>query len=165
MEKLRRWADTLSVWGERIGVAGIIVMVGVTTADVIGSKIFNLPVPGSTEIVSLAQVATIAFAVAATQRKRGHISVEMFVHRLSPRLQAAIRVVISMAGFMLFVLLIWGGIEFGHSLREAKEVSATVQIPFFPFAYAFSLAMVPVAAMMICDTMDSFKEVIALWNR
>jgi hypothetical protein len=49
------------------------------------------------------------------------------------------------------------GLEYWNS----QEVSATILIPFYPFAYAFALAMVPVAVMLLCDLIDAMREVIA----
>ena len=161
MQFLSQWANRLSVWGEWIGVTGIMVMVAVTCADVVGAKLFNLPVPGCTEVVSLVQVATIVFAVAATQRHGGHISVEMFVDTLQVRTRALIRLLTSLLGLLLFVLLIVEGIGLGNEYLEAGEVTATVQIPFYPFAYAFSVAVVPIAIMMLVDVIGSIKEALS----
>ena len=160
MESVRKWTARLSAWSEWIGVAGIIVMVVVICADVLGAKLFLLPVPGSTEIVELAQVATIAFAVAATQLHKGHISVEMFYLKMPPRAQALIRAVTSCLGLILFVVLAYQGIKLGNSFRAANEVTATVQIPFYPFAYGFALAMVPVVLMLLIDLIDALRELL-----
>lgn len=161
MQFIRQWADRLSTWGEWIGVGGAIIMVVVTCADVLGAKLFMLPVPGSTEIISLAQVATIVFAVAATQRHKGHISVEMFVAKMKPRIRALTRAFTSCLGLTLFALLIFEGVRLGNEYLEAGEVTATVLIPFYPFAYMFSLALFPVAVMLLVDTVDAVKEAVA----
>jgi TRAP-type C4-dicarboxylate transport system permease small subunit len=160
MQSFRKWTDRLSTWSEWIGVAGVIVMVVVTCADVLGAKLFLLPVPGSTEIVSLAQLATIVFAIAATQRHKGHISVEMFYLKMPPRAQALTRVVTTCLGLFLFLILLYQGIELGNSFRAANEVTATVQIPFYPFAYGFALAMVPVALLLFIDLIDALRELL-----
>jgi TRAP-type C4-dicarboxylate transport system permease small subunit len=164
MHRLRQWAESMSLWGETAGVVGIMVMVVVNCSDVLGAKLFLQPVPGSTEIVSLAQVATIAFAVAATQRLRGHISVEMFVLRMSSRLRAAIKAFTSALCLLLFCLIIWESMLLGHSYYRAGEVTATVLIPLYLFAYAFGLAMVPMALMMFCDVVDALKETFSEWT-
>jgi TRAP-type C4-dicarboxylate transport system permease small subunit len=160
MESVRKWTARLSAWSEWIGVAGIIVMVVVICADVLGAKLFLLPVPGSTEIVELAQVATIAFAVAATQRHKGHISVEMFYLKMPPRAQALTKSVTSCLGLILFLSLAYQSIRLGNSFRTANEVTATVQIPFYPFAYGFALAMVPVVLMLLIDLIDALRELL-----
>jgi TRAP-type C4-dicarboxylate transport system permease small subunit len=161
MRLINQWALKLSTWGEWIGTFGIMVMVITTCADILGAKLLNKPVAGSTEIVSLVQLATLVFAVASTQRYRGHISVEMFVDKMPSRVRAATKVLISMLGLLLFLLLIYEGIHLGNFYFSSGEATATAQIPLFPFAYAFTIAMVPIAMMMSVDLSEAIKEVIA----
>jgi TRAP-type C4-dicarboxylate transport system permease small subunit len=158
MQLLSQWATRLSIWGEWIGVGSIIIMVVVTCTDVLGAKLFTTPVPGSTEIISLVQMAAIVFAVAATQRHEGHISVEMFVAKMSSRLRSLIKALTSLIGLILFSLLIFEGIRLGNEYLESGEVTATVLIPYYPFAYAFSLALIPVALMLLVDFIDAIKK-------
>ena len=160
IEYAQQWAARLSTWCEWVGVAGVIVMVAVTCADVLGAKLFMLPVPGSTEIVSLAQVATIVFAVATTQRHKGHISVEMFYAKMRPFIQTLVRAVTSCFGLILFLTLFYQSIRLGNGFLEANEVTATVQIPFYPFAYAFALALVPVVLLILIDLVNALKELL-----
>ena len=158
MQIIRQWANRLSDWGEWIGVVGISLMVLLTCVDVVGAKLFLLPVPGCIEIVSLLQVATIVFAVAATQREGGHISVEMFVNTFPPKIRSLVKALISLLGLVLFVLLIYEGIGLGNEYLDAGEVTATAQVPFYPFAYAFSIALIPIAIMMLVDFVDAIME-------
>ena len=162
MQIIRQWANRLSDWGEWIGVAGIILMISITCVDVVGAKIFLMPVPGAIEIISLVQVATIVFAVAATQRHGGHISVEMFVDKFHPRVKSLVKAFTSLLGLILFVMLIYEGIILGNGYREAGEITATAQWPFYPFAYAFSVALFPIAIMMLVDVIGALKEALSL---
>ena len=161
MQRVYQWAIRLSELGEWIGVAGSIIMVVVTCADVLGAKLFMAPVPGSTEIISLIQVAAIVFAVAATQRHKGHISVEMFVATLRPRARSLAKAFTSGLGAIVFALLIYESVRLGNEYLEAGEVTATVQIPFYPFAYAFSVALFPVAVMLVVDCLTALKEALS----
>ncbi len=160
MQLVSLWTTRLSIWGEWIGVTGILLMVVVTCADVLGAKLFTTPVPGSTEIISLVQMAAIVFAVAATQREKGHISVEMFVIKMKPRLRWLIKALTSLLGLILFSQIIIEGVRLGNRYLEAGEVTATVQIPYYPFAYAFSLAMFPVAIMLLVDLIEASKKAL-----
>ncbi len=161
MEKLRRLSHLMSTCGEVIGVLGILVMVAVSCLDVLGAKLFNRPVPGSIEIISLAQMTTIIFAVAITQRSRGHISVAMFVVRLPSRVQSMIRAFTSLLCTFLFGLIVYESVCIGNEYREAGAVTATVLIPFYPFAYGIGLALTPVLIMFFCDLLDALQEVFA----
>lgn len=161
MQLIRDWANRLSGWSEWAGVIGVIIMVLVTCVDVIGAKLFLLPVPGYIEVVSLVQVVTIAFAVAVTQRHGGHISVEMFVTSFPPRIRAMVKALVSLLGLIIFVLLVYGGIGLGNEYLESGEITATAQLPFFPFAYAFAIALIPIAMMMLVDFFVAVKEALS----
>jgi TRAP-type C4-dicarboxylate transport system permease small subunit len=158
---LKEWARRLSDVGEWIGIIGIILMVGVTCLDVIGAKLFLLPVPGAIEIVSLLQVAALVFAVAATQRRGGHISVEMFVDSFPKTIRHLTKALVSLCCLVLFTLLIYEGVGLGNEYLEAGEVTASAQIPFYPFAYLFSFALIPVFIMLLIDCIEAVKEAVS----
>ena len=40
-------------------------------------------------------------------------------------------------------------------------MTATVQVPFYPFAYAFSIALLPIAMMMLVYLIDALKEALS----
>lgn len=161
MQTIREWANRLSLWGEWVSVVGVIIMVAITCIDVIGAKLFLLPVPGYIEVVSLIQVATVVFAVAATQRYGGHISVEMFVLKFPRKIRAIVKALVALLCLVIFVLLIYEGIGLGNEYREAGEVTATVKLPFYPFAYAFSVALIPIVMMMLADFIVAIKEALS----
>lgn len=158
MQRFSRWANRLSFAGEMVGVLGIWVMTLVTCVDVIGAKVFNMPVPGSTEVISLAQVITIVFAVATTYLHKGHISVEMFITRRRPAVKSAIRSFVTFLGLVLFLLLIYEGVRLGNEYAASQEVTATIQLPFYPFAYGFAMALVPIAMLLAVEFFQSMKE-------
>lgn len=161
MRFLKEWAKRLGDLGEWIGVIGVILMVGITCVDVIGAKIFLRPVPGAIEMISLLQVAAIVFAVAATQRRGGHISVEMFVDSFPKGVRLWTKALVSLCSLVLFTLLIYEGVGLGNEYLEAGEVTATAQIPFYPFAYLFSIALIPVFIMLLIDFIEAVKEAVS----
>jgi len=156
----KEWAKRLSDLGEWIGVIGVILMVGITCVDVIGAKIFLLPVPGAIEIISLLQVAAIVCAVAATQHRGGHISVEMFVDSFPRAAKHWTKALVSLCCLVIFTLLIYEGVGLGNEYLEAGEVTATAQIPFYPFAYLFSIALIPIFIMLLIDFIEAVKEAV-----
>ena len=159
MQRLKTLASSLSNIFEYIAVAGIMAMVLVNCADVLGSKLFSWPVPGSTELVSLIQLTTIAFALGATQKIRGHINVEMFISRLTHRKKAITMAFTSLLECIIFGLLIYESVHYGYSLQLAKEVSGTIKIPIYPFAYVLALCLCPVLLLVFFDHIASLKEV------
>lgn len=151
IERLERLARSLSRWVNWVAGAGVVVMLGLIVADIIGIKFFKHPVPGAIEMVGFLGVVVTAFAIAFTQVRRGHIQVEFFVMLLPKRAHAGVTALVSLLGAALFGLLAWQSYKFGHTLQLAGEVSMTHQIPFYPFVYAIALACLPVCLVLLVD--------------
>src|SRR4030066_266885 len=90
IDRLERFANSFSKWLNWVAGIGLVGMLGLIVADIIGIKIFKHPIPGAIEVVAFFGVVVTAFAIAYTQVLRGHIKVEFFVMRLPTRVQAII---------------------------------------------------------------------------
>jgi TRAP-type C4-dicarboxylate transport system permease small subunit len=62
--KYRGSIHTVSLWFERAGLVAMAAMGLTTLVDVVGSKFFHLPLPGSTEIIGVVQILAIAGGLA-----------------------------------------------------------------------------------------------------
>jgi TRAP-type C4-dicarboxylate transport system permease small subunit len=111
---------------------------------VIGAKIFLRPVPGSLDIVMQAQLVAVAFSMAATLMVGRHIRVTFLLPYLPGRLKVVVEVIIQVFCFLLFALIVWRLGVYGYSLQKGGEVSSTVRIPLYPFAYGIAIASLPV---------------------
>ena len=159
MKRLYKFASNLCVIGEFIAVAGVMTMVLITCTDVLGTKLFTKPVPGATELICLIQLATLSFIFGATQKARGHINVEMFVNRLNPVKQSVVRAFTVLLEGIVFVLLIYEAMSYGYSLQTVGEVTGTIKIPFYPFAYLLGVCLIPALLLTIFDFITLIKEI------
>ena len=160
MDKFEKWAKLVShsiVW---IGGAGVVIMLGLTVADIIGIKVFNSPVPGGIEIVGFLGVIITAFGMAYTEAEHGNIQVEFFISRLPRRIGAVCAAFVSVLGFVLFALLAWQSVKYGISLQQSGEVSMTSRIPFYPFVYAIAFCCIPVCFILLVKIMKNIKKVV-----
>jgi TRAP-type C4-dicarboxylate transport system permease small subunit len=160
LKKLERINHSVSVLFERIGIVGLLVMLGVTCIDVIGTKCFLSPIPGAIDIVMLSQVVAIAFAMTFAQILGRHVRVEFFVSKLSASTQAVIDSVIYLFLFSLFTLIVWRIYVLGHSLQIAGEVSATLFMPLYPFVYGIALASIPMCLVFFFEFLNSLTRVL-----
>ena len=102
VRRLERFANSFSRWLNWVAGVGLVAMVSLTVADIIGMKLFKQPIPGAIEMVGFLGVVVTAFAIAYTLVLRGHIQVEFFVMRMPGHVQAAITAFISLLGMALF---------------------------------------------------------------
>jgi TRAP-type C4-dicarboxylate transport system permease small subunit len=173
IERLERFAHSASHWVNWVAGVGVVAMLGLTVADIIGIKgaqvfaqtgikffEFFQPVPGGIEMVAFLGVVVTGFAIAFTQVRRGHIQVEFFVMRMPEHVKASVIALVSLLGLALFGLLAWQSYEFGHALQVAGEVSMTQRIPFYPFVYALAFCCIPMCLLLVTDFLKSIMKVV-----
>jgi TRAP-type C4-dicarboxylate transport system permease small subunit len=158
LDKIERYNRRLSNWFEWLAFLGLLVMMVVTCVDVVGAKIFRWPLPGSIEIVQLAQTVAIAFGASMALILGRHIRVEFFVKVLPRRLAAVINSIILLLGLGLFMVLVWRLTELGYLVQTSGDYSETIHIPYYPFAYGIALACIPVCVVFFLEFLKSLKK-------
>ena len=161
LEKFNRFNETISGWAESIAFGAVLFMVALTCIDVLGAKLFRLPVPGSLDMMMLAQLIAISFAGAMTLIRNRHVSVDFLVMMLPRRVRAAVDCVVQLLCLCLFVLIVWRLFEHGYHLQTGGEQTPTIQIPIAPFSYAASLAILPMCLVFAQRLLHSILEVMS----
>ena len=148
---------SLGIWFERIAIAGIVVMIIGTMVDVLGSKIFHWPLPAGTEVVYLGQIIAIAGALAISKVDGRHVRIELIDKLRQPAL-GIIHAIVALFSLAFFVVLIWQSFSYAQSLRVNHEVTATAQIPIYPFAIWLAVCCLPVVLILFKDFITSLLE-------
>ena len=94
IEQFNRFNAKINYGIEWIGIIAFVLMMLLTTADVIGSKFFLSPIPGSLDMMMLAQLVAISFALGASYIADRHVEVEFFVPLLPRVLQRLVAIII-----------------------------------------------------------------------
>lgn len=153
--KFERFNAAVCAGAEVLGIAAAVFMIALTCADVLGAKLLLRPVPGSLDMMMLAQLLAVTFAASAALLKRRHIAVDFFVERLPRRARAVLDGAVSFACLALFAVVAWRLLAHGVELQASREVTATAAIPLAPFAYAAALAMVPMCLVLAQQCLGS----------
>jgi TRAP-type C4-dicarboxylate transport system permease small subunit len=158
LDKFVKFNDQVSRWFEWLSIAAMLLVVAITCIDVVGAKIFRWRLLGAIDIVMLAQLVTIAFAAGITLLKGRHIRVEFFMKLLPLRAQQIIDSLVLLLLLALFSFIIWHVVVLGHSFQTSGEYSATIHIPYYPFAYGIALACVPVWLILLVQFIQMLKK-------
>ena len=159
LEKFERFNRTISGWVEWIGLFALLLMMILTCVDVVGAKVFRAPVFGTIDIVMIAQLIAISFAIAMALILGRHVQVEFFVPLLPKRVRHIVDCFVHFLGFALFVLIVWRLFVYGYSLQTGGEESMTARIPLHPFAYGAAVACIPVCLVFLHRLIDSIIKV------
>ena len=160
LEKFDRLNQKISYGVEWIGLAGLLLMMFITCIDVIGAKVFKTPVPGALDIVMISQLLAVAFAVAASLILGRHVEVEFFVPLLPKTLQLIIDSFVCLCCLLLFAVISWRLFAYGYSMQTGNEVSPTIRIPLFGFAYGAAASCIPVCLVYLHRFIRSILRIV-----
>jgi TRAP-type C4-dicarboxylate transport system permease small subunit len=110
-------------------------------ADVVGRGIFNSPVQGTPEIVSISIVIICYLQAAYAIRSGGMLRVDAFVSVLPDRVRNALEVVGALLGAAFFALILWGAYEpalYAWSSNEFEGEGA-LRVPVWPARFIIIL--------------------------
>lgn len=144
-----------------VGLVGMLLLI---VADIIGIKILSRPVPGGIEIVSFLAVVTIGGAVAYTQVVHGHVAVDFIVEKFPRRARLVIDMVMIFFSICLLALLSYYSFKYAGRLRDTGEVSMTQKIPFYPFVYGMAVCFVVTLLALIVQFAKSIAKAVDKWT-
>jgi TRAP-type C4-dicarboxylate transport system permease small subunit len=121
-----------------------------TVMDVI-LRSLKSPIVGTYELVAFSGAIVIGFAVPFTSWVRAHIYVDFFILRFSKKVRNIFNITTRCMVIVLFILIGWNLIRYGVDLQKSGEVSLTLQMPFYPVAYAVGVCCFVQCLVLICD--------------
>jgi TRAP-type C4-dicarboxylate transport system permease small subunit len=110
-------------------------------ADVVGRVVFNSPVKGTTEIVSLSIVIICYLQAGFAIRSGGMLHVDMFVSQGSPRVQSAFAALAALAGLVFFGAICWGSLDGAAHAWTSNEFEGegALRVPVWPARFVLVL--------------------------
>jgi TRAP-type transport system small permease protein len=148
------------MWFERVGLVALAAMGLTTLVDVIGSKVFNLPLPGSTEITSVIQIVAIAGGLAFSKIDGSQIRVDIIFEWLPRRGRAVIDVFSAVLGLGFSAVAAWMSFEHGLSLFEGGTKTFLLGIPLSPLAFWIAVSWVPMGCVIIAELLTAIDEML-----
>ncbi|TIH12902.1 TRAP transporter small permease [Marinifilum sp. JC120] len=135
----------------------LIGMALMTGADIISRGVLDTPIFGVEDIVAVLAVLTTGLALGYAQSQKANIGVEFLYSKMNARTRRIVRIITTSMSVALFSMVTWRLYLYGCSMREAEEVSMTLELPtdMVIFALAFGFG---------CFTLTLLKELILLFT-
>lgn len=144
-----------------VGLGILVVMMILTAADVTLRYVFNRPIPGSYELTQLMMAVLVAFTLAYTQLRKGHVNVDLVISRFSPRAQAVIYTITYFLGLGIFSLITWRSILYAGNLWQGGFTTSALLIPIYPFVYVVAFGSAILCLVFIYNLFEHLTQVVA----
>lgn len=156
MLRLVKSFHTLAEKANWIAALMLLTMMLLTSADVI-MRFFKRPIPGTYELIGLFGSATIAGALGYTSVSKGNIAVDLITRKLPLRIRVITEGVNAAIAALLFAVLTWQGFVHGSTLLRTGEVSLTVKMPIYPFAFVLAIGCGLLCLVLIGDIVRAVR--------
>ena len=154
MDKASRILNQVLIW---IGGVFLLAMILLTCSNIF-LRIVLLPVKGTFELMGFFGAIATAFALGYTQRKRGHIAVDILVNRFSARTRKALNSITYVMCVIFFAIVGWRMAQWAGTLRRTGEVTETLRIIFYPFTYGVALGCFILSLVLLVDLLKLIFE-------
>ena len=139
MKKLEVFVSKASHLLDGIAGWGVVVTMLLVVVNILLRALFNSPIQGVYEITGFITAVVIGLGLAWCALQKSHIAIEFIVEKLPLKVQNVIHI-ISGVLIMVFLLFISYRLFFhGFKVIASGEVSATAQIPFYPFIFLVAI--------------------------
>ncbi len=134
------------------GVAGVLLAALVLLAGVnVVCRMAGRPLSAGYELSGFAGALIAALSLAETQRRRGHVELDLFTRNYSPALQRRIGAVNTLAGAALMVVVALQIASRARVLLAAGEVSETLKLPYPWLMYVVALGLLLLSLSFLTD--------------
>jgi len=141
-----------------IAATSLVGMAAMTGADVFSRGVFNTPIFGCEEIVTILGVIAVGFALPYTHFQKSHIGVEILVRRLPRKWRALCSLLTTTATLFLVAIITWRMYLYAGSLAKSGEVSMNLELPEYYVVYILAFGFLIYSICLIADIVNFFKK-------
>ena len=154
--------DRLNIFLNRIlmiiGGVAVLGLMSLATGNVILRFFFNAPYRGAYEVVGFLGAIVIAFALGYTQKRKGHIVVDILTERFPKRVNRVLDGISYFITTIFFAIVSWQLFVWGMKISKSGEVSETIKIIFHPFVYSVAVGFVVFSFTLMMDFLKNLQR-------
>ncbi len=135
LDRIERYLIKLAVF---CGGAALVGMMVLTCANILVRTVGD-PIRGTFELMGYGGAVVTALALGYTQKRRGHIAVNVLIVRFPPQVQKGLNSLNDAACALFFFVVTWQLMQKAAGFVKTGEVSETLRMVFYPFTYIVAL--------------------------
>jgi TRAP-type C4-dicarboxylate transport system permease small subunit len=122
-----------------LSAVGIVLMMAITSYDVVSRTLFQSPLRGANDLVSVCAAITLAASLPYTTSLKGHVAIEFLFRKLSRRGRRIGNILVHSVIAILFSLFAWQCILYGSAMFDKNQSMVTLRWPLFWVPYIMAL--------------------------
>jgi tripartite ATP-independent transporter DctM subunit len=156
-QNMHRVLDPVVTWVCNFGMYALVVMVLTVVADVL-MRALKIGVPGLNELEVFMLIAVTFLSIAYVGIKKGHLSIELFVSKLSQRHQLIIKTINDLFGLFIMVIITWQSAV--YALHKMGVSTPILSLPLAPAIFLITLGSGLLCIVIVADILEDLGGVI-----
>ena len=160
MKLISKIVERLALIVLLIGGVGMLFSMFLGVADIVGTQVLLIPVPGPRELTESTMVLIVFGALAYAQIRRSHIRVELVYFQMPPRVRAGMDVITDLAAIAFYGLILSQAIsEAQYSLQIGEATVGLIRFPLWPARFILAAGC---ALMILQLTLHLIEDLIRI---
>ena len=161
MQSILSLTRRLNPWVNTIAAIALVASVSLTVAEVFWRYVFNRSIPGSFELTGMMMAFVVFFALPYTQMLGGHIRVDVFVRRTSPKIRGTADIIALFLGMCLWAAITWGLLGWALVSWESREFAmGPLRFPYYPFKFGATVGAGIFALEFLSELIQRVNQVV-----
>ena len=157
MKTFEKINNTLNRWAGNVAGVLLVFMILLTVANIGLRQIWG-PIRGTYEIIGFSGAVMTALAMGVTQKKREHIHVDILFNLFPDIVKRILSALNTGICGVFFAVSGWFVGKKAYTLFDTGEVSETLRMVYYPFAYVVAAGCFLLAAMLFCNMISTFSK-------
>ncbi|MBA7524530.1 hypothetical protein ES705_16670 [subsurface metagenome] len=141
----------------RVGVWAVVVMMLLTSVDIIARYFFNWPIYGAFELTSYLMVILVSLTLAYCAITKGHVRLEVGFPK---RIQAVIDSIVTLLGLGFFSLITWQSAIQARVIQLSDAFSADLHVPVYYFVWVVFVGSALLSLVYLRDLIEYVTQAV-----
>lgn len=156
---LQKGIFSASSWLNILSVVAIVVMTLLVTADVILRRLFDAPIPGTVEIITLGLGVVVFASLAYCEVKQEHVVLDLLTVKFKKLPRSITSIFIRLISTGILGMISWQLFLYAGDTKKSNQVGATIDLPTYPFVFVAAIGASLFTVVFLVRLINSIHEV------
>ncbi len=150
----------ISITLDKIAGIFIVLVMLLVVSNILLRAVFNSPLKGTYEVVGLLTAVSVGLGLSYCAFQNGHIAISFIIQRLPEKVQSTIDTLTDFIAFAFWGSAAWQLVKYAGTMQENGLVTATSEIPIYPFVYIIALGFFALCLVIITKRIQAIGEIV-----
>ena len=139
-----------------VGGVAVLALMALATINV-GLRVVGVPFRGTYEFVGFLGAVVIAFALGYTQKRKGHIVVDILTEKFPKQVNRVLDGISYFVTMIFFAIVSWQVFVWAIKIWKSQEVSETLKVIYYPFIFSVAVGFTVFSFTLVVDFLKNLQ--------